>query len=48
MDEAFAQRQLAYFAQLRSLPPEQRSAEFRRNPMFVPQNASRAPASAGL
>ncbi|MFI5030220.1 MAG: tetratricopeptide repeat protein [Reyranellales bacterium] len=48
MDEAFAQRQLGYFAQLRSLPPELRSAEFRRNPMFVPQNANLAPASAGL
>lgn len=48
MDELFAQRQLAYYAQLRSLSPEQRSAEFRRNPMFVPQNASRASASAGF
>jgi len=48
MNEIFAQRQLAYYAQLRSLSPEQRSAEFRRNPMFVPQNANSAPASAGL
>jgi Flp pilus assembly protein TadD len=36
MDERYAQRQLAYYAQLRSLPLEVRSAEFRRNPMFVP------------
>jgi len=36
MDERYAQRQLAYYAQLRSLPTEMRSAEFRRNPMFVP------------
>jgi Flp pilus assembly protein TadD len=48
MDEVSAQRQLSYFAQLRSLPPELRSAEFRRNPMFVPQNPGRAPASAGF
>jgi Flp pilus assembly protein TadD len=46
MDENYAQRQLAYYAQLRSLPPELRSAEFRRNPMFVPQGTP--PASAGL
>ena len=36
MDERYAQQQLAYYAQLRSLPPEVRSAEFRRNPTFVP------------
>ena len=48
MDELFAQRQLAYYAQLRSLSPEERSAEFRRNPMFVPQNVNRAPPSAPL
>jgi Flp pilus assembly protein TadD len=46
MDEIYAQRQLAYYAQLRSLPPEMRSAEFRRNPMFVPQGSPRA--TAGL
>ncbi len=39
MDEIYAQRQLAYYAQLRSLSPEMRSAEFRRNPSFVPQGA---------
>ena len=48
MDEFSAQRQLAYYAQLRSLSPELRSAEFRRNPTFVPQNTSRASASAGF
>ena len=48
MDEFSAQRQLAYYAQLRSLSPEQRSAEFRRNPTFVPQNTSRTSASAGF
>lgn len=47
MDEIFAQRQLAYYAQLRSLPPELRSTEFRRNPMFVPQNASRPAVATG-
>ncbi|MBS0526658.1 MAG: tetratricopeptide repeat protein [Proteobacteria bacterium] len=46
MDEIYAQRQLAYYAQLRSLPPEMRSAEFRRNPMFAPQGAPHA--TAGL
>jgi Flp pilus assembly protein TadD len=46
MDERYAQRQLAYYAQMRSLSPEQRSAEFRRNPMFVPQPT--APSSAGF
>jgi Flp pilus assembly protein TadD len=40
MDEIYAQRQLAYYAQLRSLSPEQRSAEFRRNPSFVPLGAA--------
>jgi Flp pilus assembly protein TadD len=48
MSELLAQRQLAYYAQLRSLPPEARSAEFRRNPTFVPQNAGPVSASAGL
>lgn len=37
LDERNAQRQLAYYMQLRALPPEARSAEFRRNPSFVPQ-----------
>ena len=46
MDERYAQRQLAYYAQLRTLPPELRSAEFRRNPMFLPQGAARS--AAGL
>ena len=32
LDERSAQRQLAYYMQLRALPPEARSAEFRRNP----------------
>jgi Flp pilus assembly protein TadD len=35
LDERGAQRQLAYFMQLRALPPELRSAEFRRNPGLV-------------
>jgi Flp pilus assembly protein TadD len=48
MDERYAQRQLAYYAQLRSLPLEARSAEFRRNPMFVPGQVSTGRASAGL
>ena len=48
MDELYAQRQLAYYAQLRSLPPEVRSAEFRRNPMFVPPQQGSGRASAGL
>ncbi len=48
MDERYAQQQLAYYAQLRSLPPETRSAEFRRNPMFVPAQGSTGRASAGL
>ncbi len=38
LPEASAQRQLSYFIQLRSLPPEQRSAEIRRNPNFFPQS----------
>jgi Flp pilus assembly protein TadD len=37
LDERNSQRQLAYFMQLRSVPPEVRSAEFRRNPSFNPQ-----------
>ena len=32
LDERGAQRPLAYYFQLRALPPEARSAEFRRNP----------------
>lgn len=39
LTEASAQRQLSYFIQLRSLPPEARSAEIRRNPNFFPQSA---------
>jgi tetratricopeptide (TPR) repeat protein len=35
LDERNAQRQLAYYMQLRALPPELRSAEFRRNPGLV-------------
>ena len=35
LDERSAQRQLAYYMQLRALPPELRSAEFRRNPALV-------------
>jgi Flp pilus assembly protein TadD len=38
LPEASAQRQLSYFIQLRSLPPEQRSDEIRRNPNFFPQS----------
>ena len=41
LDEASAQQQLAYFLQLRSLPPELRSAELRRNPNFFPQPSHR-------
>ena len=37
LDETSAQRQLAYFLQLRTLPVEARSAELRRNPSFFPQ-----------
>jgi Flp pilus assembly protein TadD len=37
LDESSSQRQLAYFMQLRALSPEARSAEFRRNPSFMPQ-----------
>ncbi len=42
LDEHSAQRQLAYFMQLRSLPVEARSAELRRNPNFFPQSGSGA------
>ncbi|TMJ26179.1 MAG: tetratricopeptide repeat protein [Alphaproteobacteria bacterium] len=35
LDERNAQRQLGYYMQLRALPPELRSAEFRRNPGLV-------------
>lgn len=41
LDERSAQRQLAYFMQLRALPVEVRSAEVRRNPHFVPQAIGR-------
>jgi Flp pilus assembly protein TadD len=37
LDETSAQRQLSYFMQLKSLPPESRSIEVRRNPYFFPQ-----------
>jgi len=40
LDEQSAQRQLSYFMQLKSLPPEARSAELRRNPSFFPQSSS--------
>lgn len=40
LDEHYAQRQFAYFMQLRSLPPEMRSAEFRRNPGLVAAGGS--------
>lgn len=40
LDEANAQRQLAYYMQLRALPVEARSAELRRNPAFFPQGGS--------
>jgi Flp pilus assembly protein TadD len=39
LDEAHAQRQLSYFMQLKSLPPDARSAEMRRNPYFFPQSS---------
>ncbi len=39
LDEASAQRQLSYFLQLKSLSPELRSAQLRRNPNFFPQSA---------
>lgn len=39
LDEAHAQRQLAYFIQLKSLSPEARSAEMRRDPYFFPQSS---------
>jgi Flp pilus assembly protein TadD len=42
LDERNAQRQLAYYAQLRGLPPEVRSAEFRRNPALTAQSAGGA------
>jgi hypothetical protein len=32
LDERYAQRQFSYYMQLRGLPVELRSAEFRRNP----------------
>jgi Flp pilus assembly protein TadD len=35
LDERYAQRQFAYYMQLRSLPVELRSAEFRRNPGLI-------------
>ena len=37
LGEVPAQRQLSYFIYLRSLSPEERSAEIRRNPSFFPQ-----------
>src|SRR5262249_11090522 len=37
LDEKSAQRQLYYFMQLRVMPVEQRSAEIRQNPNFMPQ-----------
>ncbi|MBN9088971.1 MAG: tetratricopeptide repeat protein [Reyranella sp.] len=40
LDERYAQRQFAYFMQLRALPPETRSAEFRRNPGLVAAGGS--------
>jgi len=40
LDESSAQRQLSYFIQLKSLPPEARSSEMRRNPQFFPQSAA--------
>jgi Flp pilus assembly protein TadD len=42
LDEKSAQRQLSYFMQLRSLPPETRSAGSRRNHNFFPQSADGA------
>jgi Flp pilus assembly protein TadD len=42
LDERSAQRQLGYYVQLRGLPVEVRSAEFRRNPTFVPQSGGGA------
>ena len=38
LDEANAQRQLSYFMQLKSLPPEARSAEMRNSSYFFPQS----------
>ncbi|HEY6981083.1 MAG TPA: tetratricopeptide repeat protein [Reyranella sp.] len=40
LDEATAQRQLSYFMQLKSLTPEERSAEMRRTSYFFPQTSS--------
>lgn len=37
LDEAQAQQQLSYFMQLKSMPPDVRSAAIRRNPAFFPQ-----------
>ena len=37
LDETSAQRQLSYFMQLRSLPPDARSVAVRGNPYFFPQ-----------
>ena len=39
LQEAYAQRQLAYFMTLKSLPVDARSAEIRRNPNFFSQGA---------
>lgn len=39
LPEAYAQRQLSYFLQLKSLPVEARSEELRRNPSFFPQSS---------
>lgn len=39
LDEASAERQLSYYLQLRSLPPELRSAQLTRNPNFFPQSS---------
>jgi Flp pilus assembly protein TadD len=41
LPEPDAQRQLAYYMQLRAMPPELRSAEFRRNPGLVAARAGR-------
>lgn len=38
LSEAYAQRQLSYFIELKNLPVEGRSAEIRRNPAFFPQS----------
>ncbi|HTR85370.1 MAG TPA: tetratricopeptide repeat protein [Reyranella sp.] len=39
MNEPSAQRQLSYYIQLRSLPPDQRSVAVRANPNFFPQSS---------